>query len=175
MAVTLLAVLAFIAGGPVLLIVALGLSALGDAFLAHDGERAFLGGLASFLAAHIAYVALFVGLAGSGAGMPQLTPLTAAIGLAALVAGAVLVSRAGALKLPVAFYVAAIAAMGVTAAPYGGAILAGALAFMASDTLLGTETFVLTRDHPARAATSPAVWVLYYLGQAAITLGVLLR
>src|SRR5918994_1958522 len=65
LAVALLAALAAIQGGPLLLIAALALSALGDAFLSRDGDKAFLGGLASFLAAHLAYIALFW-LAGAG-------------------------------------------------------------------------------------------------------------
>ena len=59
LAVALLAVLSVMQGGPWLLVLALVLSALGDFFLAFDGEKPFLSGLGSFLAAHVAYVALF--------------------------------------------------------------------------------------------------------------------
>jgi uncharacterized membrane protein YhhN len=44
----------------------LALSALGDAFLAHEGDAAFLGGLGSFLAAHILYAVLFIVSVGDG-------------------------------------------------------------------------------------------------------------
>ncbi|RUW86495.1 lysoplasmalogenase, partial [Mesorhizobium sp. M8A.F.Ca.ET.023.01.1.1] len=60
LSVAMLAALAAMQGGPLLLVAALALSAIGDAFLSRDGERAFLGGLASFLVAHIVYVALFL-------------------------------------------------------------------------------------------------------------------
>ena len=49
--------LAVVENGPLLLFAALALSAVGDAFLSREGDRAFLGGLASFLAAHLAYIA----------------------------------------------------------------------------------------------------------------------
>jgi hypothetical protein len=55
LAVGALAVLASQTGGPCTAGCAhLALSALGDAFLAHEGDAAFLGGLGSFLVAHIA-------------------------------------------------------------------------------------------------------------------------
>ena len=68
LAVGLLAVLVLVENGPLLLFVALALSAAGDAFLSRGGDRAFLGGLACFLAAHLVYIALFV-IAGGGAGL----------------------------------------------------------------------------------------------------------
>src|SRR5690606_24910031 len=67
--VALLAALAFEAGGPLLLVAALALSALGDAALAQEKDRFFLAGLVSFLLAHIAYVVLFLRASG-GAGAP---------------------------------------------------------------------------------------------------------
>ena len=54
-----LALLAWSAGAPWLLAAALGLSALGDLSLSRTGERAFLLGLGAFLAAHLAYIAVF--------------------------------------------------------------------------------------------------------------------
>ena len=60
LAVGLLAVLVVVEDGPLLLVAALALSAVGDAFLSRDGDKAFLGGLASFLAAHLVYIALFL-------------------------------------------------------------------------------------------------------------------
>src|SRR5690606_3288864 len=57
--VALLALYAFLMEAPGLLVLALVLSALGDAFLAYEGEKNFASGLASFLLAHIAYGALF--------------------------------------------------------------------------------------------------------------------
>ena len=52
-----------------LLTIALGFSALGDAFLANKGERNFLFGLGAFLLAHLAYTGLFVSSAEFGGGL----------------------------------------------------------------------------------------------------------
>jgi uncharacterized membrane protein YhhN len=167
----LLAVLAYRAGGPDFLVAALGFSAIGDAALAQDGDSGFLLGLGAFLAAHLCFAWLFFGY-----GAPPSPGTWAVIGLIAAFAaifGAVLARRAGPLAVPVIVYVAAIAAMGASAATVGGMVLAGALLFIASDALLGTEKFLLAQDAPQRRATTPAVWVLYWAGQAIITIGIL--
>lgn len=175
----LLAALAFMQGGPWLLVAALALSAAGDFFLSRDGETPFLAGLASFLAAHIAYVALFLS---AGGGMDVLTGQPWRLGLAALAAiGAVLLLRrllpaAGPqMRVPVAFYTAAILAMLLAAAAVPAPIiLIGAILFVASDSLLAIGRFLLPANAPGQRPTGAAVWVLYYLAQAAITLGFLL-
>ena len=171
MAVGALSGLAFHAGGPALLIVALALSALGDAFLAHDGEAAFLGGLGSFLAAHIAYAVLFI-VSGPGfadASVPGLLAMVVfGVGM-----GTLMVRKAGALAVPVAAYVLAISVMGLGGVTLGGSVLLGAVLFMASDAILGSEKFLMADSSPLRRLTSPAVWVLYYAGQLLITLGLL--
>ena len=81
LAVAMLAVLALMQGGPLLLVAALALSAVGDAFLSRDGEKAFLGGLASFLLAHILYVPLFL-QSGGGSGLLGTESWRGAIALA---------------------------------------------------------------------------------------------
>ncbi len=176
--VALLAVLSLAVGGPWLLTLALVLSALGDACLAREGEGAFMAGLASFLGAHLAYAVLFAG-AGSAAlfaGEPW-RPLVA-LGLAAF--AGLFYKRLhpvlpAALVVPVAVYVLAILAMGVAAlflpAPL---VIVGAVLFMASDAILGAERFLLAEASAHRLWSRPAVWVLYYAGQLAIVLGVLL-
>ena len=68
LAVALLAVLVVVESGPLLLFAALALSAAGDAFLSREDDRAFLAGLASFLAAHLAYIALLHDRAAAPAG-----------------------------------------------------------------------------------------------------------
>jgi uncharacterized membrane protein YhhN len=157
--------------GPALLIVALALSALGDAFLAHEGEAAFLGGLGSFLAAHIAYAVLFI-VSGPGfadASVPGLLAMVVfGVGM-----GTLMVRKAGALALPVAAYVLAISVMGLGGVTLGGLVLLGAVLFMASDAILGSEKFLMSEASSLRRLTSPAVWVLYYAGQLLITLGLL--
>lgn len=176
--VALLAVLATLEGGPFLLVAALVLSAAGDAFLAHEGEKPFLGGLASFLLAHLAYVALFVA-AGGGAEILAVQPWRLAIPVAATVAALLLLRRllpavGPALRLPVSFYVAAIVAMMWASATVPAPIvMVGAALFVASDAILAVEKFLLSPQSPHRTWAGPAVWVLYYLAQATITLGLL--
>ncbi|WP_144222734.1 lysoplasmalogenase [Mesorhizobium amorphae] len=179
LAVALLAVLAYLQGGPVLLVAALVLSALGDAFLSQDGDKAFLGGLGSFLAAHLAYVALFVA---AGGGLPALTGtpwhIVAALIMAVFALGMLrlLWPHIGSdLKVPVAVYVTAIFAMGVTALTTSNTlVIAGAVLFMASDALLAIEKFLAEAVERHRVWMRYAVWALYYLAQLAITLGFLL-
>jgi len=165
-AVAALAGLVLHAGGPMLLVLALALSAAGDAFLSHEGEPAFLGGLGSFLLAHIAYAVLFIG-AGPGLAAASV-PGVAAVVVFALVMGTLMVRNAGPLSAPVAVYVLAITVMGL-----GGLVLLGAVLFMASDAILGSEKFLMSETSSLRRLTSPAVWVLYYAGQVLITLGLL--
>jgi uncharacterized membrane protein YhhN len=178
LAVGLLAVLAAMQGGHWLLVLALALSAAGDLFLSRDGERLFLAGLASFLCAHVAYVALFSMMGGgpamllAAAWRGVLAAILVGLGLAFL---AVLTDRLGpALRLPVTAYVAAILAMAVFAlmldAPL---VIAGMLLFVVSDTLLATEKFLLPAISPHRDRMRYAVWGTYYLGQLAITLGLI--
>ncbi|WP_156711073.1 lysoplasmalogenase family protein [Nitratireductor arenosus] len=176
--VALLAVLSFVAGGPWLLTLALALSALGDACLAREGEGAFMAGLASFLGAHLAYAVLFAGAGSADLFADELWRLLVAL---AMIAFAGLFYRrlrpvlpAG-MAVPVAVYVVAILAMGVTALFLPAlVVIVGAVLFMASDAILATERFLLAEASAHRRWSRPAVWVLYYAGQLAITLGVLL-
>lgn len=178
-ATALLAVLAFTQGGPWLLVAALALSAAGDAFLAQEGERPFLAGLASFLAAHLAYVALFLS-AGGGAPLLTAEPWRLALALLAAIGAGMLLRRllpaAGpAMRLPVAVYTAAILAMLWAAATVPApVILAGAALFVVSDSLLAIGRFLLPADAPGQRPMGAAVWIFYYLAQAAITLGFVL-
>ncbi|TIT46024.1 MAG: lysoplasmalogenase, partial [Mesorhizobium sp.] len=174
-----LAVLASLQGGPWLLAAALALSAVGDAFLSRDGEKAFLGGLASFLVAHGLYTALFLRF-GGGVGPLSAEPGRAAIAVAmiafALAMLFALWRRVGpALRLPVSVYIAAILAMGISALTLSNVwVIGGAVLFMASDGLLASEKFLLTAISPHRVWMRYAVWALYYAAQLGITLGFLL-
>jgi uncharacterized membrane protein YhhN len=178
LAVALLAALAAIQGGPLLLIAALALSALGDAFLSRDGEKAFLGGLASFLAAHLAYIALF-SLVGAGL-EPLSQPWRAALAVVMAAFAATMLfmlwRRVGPdLRLPVAAYAAAILGMGVSALTLDNVwVIMGAVLFMASDGLLAAEKFLVAAISPHREWMRYAVWALYYAAQLMITLGFLL-
>lgn len=179
LAVAMLAVLALLQGGPWLLAAALALSAAGDAFLSRDGEKAFLGGLASFLAAHLVYVALFL-RSGDGVGLLSDEPWRGGIAVAmAVFALAMLFAlwrRVGpSLRLPVGAYIAAILAMGISALTLNSLwVIGGAVLFMASDGLLAAEKFLAPAISPHRAWMRHAVWALYYAAQLAITLGFLL-
>jgi uncharacterized membrane protein YhhN len=177
--IALLAVLAQVEGGPLLLVAALALSAIGDAFLAQDGEKYFLGGLASFLGAHLAYVALF---AGTGAGMeilavqPWRLALPVVVTLAALPLLRRLLPAAGPdMRLAVAAYAAAILAMMWSSATVAAPLaMVGAAMFVVSDAILATAKFLFASESRHHAWAVPSVWVLYYLAQVAITLAFIL-
>jgi uncharacterized membrane protein YhhN len=80
-----------------------------------------------------------------------------------------------ALRLPIAVYVAAILAMGVSALTVQNIwVILGAVLFMASDGLLATEKFLLPANSPHRAWMRYAVWAVYYAAQASMMLGALL-
>jgi uncharacterized membrane protein YhhN len=167
------------AGGPWLLWGALLASAVGDGFLAGRPERWLLPGMAAFFLAHVFYVALFWQL-GQGDDAPS---LTVKIGQAALVLGGAFYVRwlmpwiGQPLRLPVSLYGAVILMMGAAAIALPVAfwtVTAGALLFIASDTVLAYQLFCRPADAPAYRPASYAIWFLYFLGQAAIMLGVVL-
>jgi uncharacterized membrane protein YhhN len=177
LATALLAWLVIRLQGPWLLAVALVLSAVGDAFLSREGEKAFLGGLASFLFAHVAYVALFLQVGGGPAVLAE-PWRSAGLAMAAAPALAMLAAlwrRVGpTLRLPVAAYMLAILAMFTAAlTTCSPPVVAGAALFILSDTLLAIEKFVMAAISPHRAWVRHAVWALYYAAQLAITLGFL--
>jgi uncharacterized membrane protein YhhN len=148
-------------------LVALLLSLAGDVLLMLPQDR-FVAGLASFLAAHLAYVVGFV--------LDGLEPLLLLVGLALVGVGVALVGRrllaavrAGprpGLAAPVTAYVAVISLMVLTAVGTGDprAIL-GALSFYASDALLGWNRFVAELPHGRLA-----VMVTYHLAQLLLVL-----
>ncbi|RWP73943.1 lysoplasmalogenase family protein [Mesorhizobium sp.] len=179
LAVAMLAVLASLQGGPWLLVAALALSAIGDAFLSRDGEKAFLGGLASFLVAHGLYTALFLRF-GGGIGLLSAELWRAAIAVVMIVFALAMLfalwRRVGpALRLPICVYVAAILAMGISALTLSNFwVIGGAVLFMASDALLASEKYLLSAISPHRAWMRYAVWALYYAAQLGITMGFLL-
>lgn len=173
--VALLAVLAFIEGGPILLVAALALSAIGDACLAYRSDRAFMGGLVAFLLGHLAYVALFM-LGGSGIDAVTGWRMALAVVMILAVAGSIATlwrGVPGALKLPVVVYSLAILGMGIASLTVPNPVVTlGAVLFMASDSLLAIGRF--RGDLAEGRGWMPyAVWALYYLAQAIITLGVL--
>ncbi|MER8726528.1 lysoplasmalogenase family protein [Mesorhizobium sp. M1027] len=179
LAVAMLAVLVVQQGGPWLLVAALGVSAVGDALLSRDGEKAFLGGATSFLAAHVLYVVLFL-RAGGGLGLLLAEPWRAAIVLAMAVLVLAMVfalrRRVGpALRLPIGVHAGALLAMGIAALTLNSVgVIGGIVLLMLSDGLHAAEKFLLPAISPHRIWVRHAVWALYYVGQLAITLGFLL-
>lgn len=140
---------------------------LGDVLLLPRVDR-FIGGLAAFLVGHVAYV---VALAGMGSGV--------VLGLVGLVVGAVMLGLVGArvvkgvagtaLVGPVVAYNLVIGAMVVAAFASGNAVaIVGALAFAASDSILGMDRFVW--EGPGHRIY---VMVLYHLGQAGLVASLL--
>lgn len=177
LAVGALSVWAFMAGAPPLLTTALALSAPGDAFLAGDPKKWLPPGLASFLAAHLVYVAFFLEIGR----LDLLTrePWRLACSVSALIAGlGVLIwlwKDFGALRMAVIAYMVAITAMVTTALGLGAdraSAMAGAAAFMASDGILSWRLF-RHGDKPSPIADH-AVWWLYFTGQAGIAAAFLL-
>ena len=158
-------------GGPWLLTAALLLSAVGDAFMAGEGERWLPFGIGAFLLAHLVYIALFA-VSGATVGAMAENPLRLAA-CAAVVVAAVVVLRflwpvLGRMRVPVALYVMVIAAMTAMAfaLPLGrSAAMIGAVLFMASDAILAIRLF---RAGGPNLTADLAVWWFYWGAQALI-------
>ena len=160
--------------------IALGLTlgALGDWFLARRGQAAFLAGMAAFAAGHLAYAG------GMLARSAELGPdgWTGAEGIAAGLLAVLLAStpvwllpRTGALRAPVAGYVAMIGLMGLAAIllpahPGQGGLRLGAALFILSDLMLALQLFVV-KDAATRRRLALALWPAYWAGQVLIALG----
>jgi uncharacterized membrane protein YhhN len=147
------------------IVAGLAFGLLGDIALLPRLDR-FVVGLSAFLLGHLAYVVAFVLL-----WSPSAWLVAGAAGLATLV---IAVGRpierslrTDPLHLPVVAYIAVSGAVVMTGSGTGRAlIVAGTLAFAASDGILGADRFLEpTRDR--------RVWVhvLYQLGQAGIVVG----
>ncbi len=161
---------AWLAGAPGALVLGLGLSAAGDLALSRPGEGALKAGLGAFLAAHLAYIALFAGMAEAPlAGLRWI-----ACGALVAYSGAfywTIQPRLGGLSIPVAAYVAVIAVMGAASLFLDRPLVwIGAALFVASDSLLALELFVWSAR---RRWSGQAVWWSYVAAQACIAGGVM--
>jgi uncharacterized membrane protein YhhN len=166
-----LAVLAFVAGSP-LLGAALALSTLGDVLLDLDPVRLFVFGLGSFLVAHLVYISVFI--RNRRRTVPFGAPRLLLAGLVLLYSIAVsvwLLPSLGGLIVPVTIYMCTITAMVISAIlarfenPW---VAVGAILFLISDSLLAVNKFktpVPYRDF--------LVWSTYYAGQYGIAVGFL--
>ena len=149
-------------------VAALALSLAGDVFLMLPRDL-FVAGLASFLVAHLAYVAGFwTGDAPWGGALAVGVVVVAAVVvvLAARILGGLRVSGADELVPPVTAYMAVIAVMAASAT--GTALplaIAGAWLFLVSDALIAWNRFVRP------LAWAPvAIMVTYHLAQAGLVL-----
>ncbi|KXX73773.1 Lysoplasmalogenase-like protein TMEM86A [Madurella mycetomatis] len=178
----LLSAVAAMRGGPLLLVGALALGAIGDAFLAWDDETSFLCGLGSFLVAHILYIAAFTQTDMGRETWHEIllggTWRTFAAGALALLVPIMiflLIPRIShALRPPVVVYSLVISVMALVALTLGSTqVVSGALMFTSSDSILAAEKFLVSPASSHRAWMQHAVWILYYSGQLLIALGLL--
>jgi len=161
LSVSLLALVA-LGSGRRLLASALLLSSAGDVVLDLDA-RLFVLGLVAFLAAHIVYVALFVRHRRATRSTDGRHAVLVALVVYGLIFGCWLWPGLGDLRMPVVVYMTAILAMVWTAtrAGYRGYwVVAGALLFLLSDSILGASRFRV--EIPGH---SWLTWVTYYAGQ----------
>ncbi len=144
------------------IIIALVFGLVGDVFLLPRVDQ-FIGGLLAFLIGHLAYVIALTRLEQDRALV--LVGLVIAVAVLGLVGYRVVGGVKGTpLVGPVIAYNLVIAAMVVTAFGSGQPIaIAGALAFAASDAILGLDRFVWEG-----ANHRIPVMVLYHLGQAGL-------
>jgi uncharacterized membrane protein YhhN len=150
---------------------ALAFSAAGDAFLAIDGERLFVPGLASFLATHLLLIVVFARIPRHAVAPPSKGRRTAGllIPLVAVSYAALLVPDLGKLAVAVILYIAAITGMAVMALRVRPlAVPIGAVAFMISDSLISLDKFLWHADW-----LGPAIWLTYALAQLLIARGML--
>ena len=163
-AVAALACVALLFDAP-LVALALGLSSVGDFALSRPGDRAFLIGMAAFGAAHVVYSILIWALPGWA--LPPIWAL-AALGLYALLMVSQLWPATGRLRLPVMTYIVIIALMAAAAvgAP-STTILAGAVFFVLSDSVLAYEQFL----SPSTRGSRLVIWANYWVAQVLLMIG----
>jgi uncharacterized membrane protein YhhN len=171
--VLLLALYAYLVGAHPLLIVALALGALGDWSLAFEGDRAFVGGVGSFLSAHVAYVALLLTLSDPEIALADPWRVIAGA-LVALLTSVVLFRiwrPAGRLALPIGIYVLLFMVLvWLTLGLANPLVFVGATLFILSDIVLTIRKYWTGPGHPIDGAAAYFVWVTYYAAQVILTL-----
>jgi len=153
--------------------IAIAFSWVGDVSLGMPGGAGFLVGLGFFFLAHVAYLALFVN-AVSLRRLPRrnwsLVILVGLVWWSAFVA--LLAPDAGALLIPIALYGAVLGGVAVTAVACNRWVMAGALLFLISDSLLGLHLFLPGFDFWQVDVT---IMVFYISGQGLIAWGAVLH
>ncbi len=151
-----------------LLIAAVVFSGAGDVILDLTFSGYFIAGLVSFLTAHIFYVALF--LRGATFRRSMALATLAAVALPAAMA-VFLWPHLGPMQLPVAVYITVIASMLVTSlhrSRLNATVVAGAIAFVISDSILALNKF-----YSPFAEARYAIMATYYFAQYLIVSGIL--
>ena len=149
-----------------LLLTAIALSWLGDLALMVPGDLWFVVGLGSFLLAHIAYLVLFIRIAGWG--RPRVWAVVYLVWFVVFLA--VLIPGLGSLIVPVVLYGLVLGAMATAATRVSGVVAAGAAVFVVSDTILALSRFLPAVVIPAHDMLT---MLTYCLGQGIIAAGVL--
>ncbi len=170
--ILLLAAYGLLVGAPVMLIIALLLGAAGDAFLAFDGARAFVGGLVAFLLSHLVYAAVMAPL-----GIPGLVfaegwrPVAGLLLLFhTLIVVGLIRREAGRLLPAILAYVAVFLLVGWTALRIANPwVVVGTATFIVSDTVLALRRFRWGPDHRFDSPAAYAVWATYYAAQLILT------
>lgn len=150
-----------------LVVAALVLSLVGDVALLGDGEARFRLGLGAFLLAHVAWAWAILDTP-AAEGVPWLLiAVVVFLGVAVARWGRAIVAGAGPDRPAVAAYLVVIGAMALCAGWRGDpVVVAGAVSFVVSDTLLGHDRFVV-----ARPAAKLQVMVTYHLAQVLLVVG----
>lgn len=171
-----LALAAWLAGGPALLVAALFLSALGDLALSRDGEAAFLYGLSSFALSHLVYILHILAISGllPWEAFVQIPPAAILLVAVTLSTEIWLIPYSGAMRWPVRAYVLIILTMGLSALTLPLTLwpaILGAGLFTLSDLILSVELFRLGPDHRLTPLASKLVWITYIGAQAGLFWG----
>jgi uncharacterized membrane protein YhhN len=173
--VSTLAAIAFRSRQP-LLGLALSFGSLGDVLLDLDPKRLFVFGLGAFLLGHVTYIMLFVRRRSMQIAVSLSKPRLAIVAflLVYIVAFSCWLSPSlGALAVPVYAYMGAITLMAISAVCAGFRrpwVVAGAILFVVSDSILGAAKFAAHGSIPGRDVL---VWSTYCLAQYGIALGYL--
>jgi uncharacterized membrane protein YhhN len=152
--------------------VAQGFSWLGDVALLSASRAGFLSGVTAFAGAHAGYIAAFARTRDPNAGASHPGPRAAAVAFATT-APAMAISagrKDPTLRVPIAAYAGILASMFGTSTMLNqrlpgsarGRIVAGTTLFLASDSLLGIQKFMLSRPVPPLES---AVMATYTAGQ----------
>ncbi|GLU31673.1 hypothetical protein Busp01_15150 [Trinickia caryophylli] len=153
------------------LCVALAASGTGDVLLALPRYSfSFVGGLGSFLVAHLAYCTLFAPLAVRPAGWRLAA--AAALWTAAAAIYMVFLPHLGPLAVPVAVYMCALclmASLAVFARGLHPLAAMGGFSFVISDAMIGVDRFL-----EAFAASTYGIWATYAFAQLALAAAIVL-